>query len=309
MKIPSRIAFGLGLFYGVAGGIGLLIEPGSEDYRESAIFGSSVAAVVLLVKLGGRLRSRLDESRAERRSPAIPRQVNLAVFREACLVSALLDRLASERYVQQKELPPDIEVTTRRVLLDRLSEQGLREELEPWLIDLLLAPDGHWTAEQMERVGTIWEYFAMLLWVSGKAPLQPLTEKPKYSYHDVRTLSSVRAPARLRFIAPWDARPARDAAGFFHFCAWSQVLIRGAVEFAKEEDRNKARATCNEMQAYLYEGDSLDAALFIPRLPTKDLLRYEKRAYHRWLALLVLVEVLGEGAPPSDLRRLLARYL
>jgi hypothetical protein len=76
----------------------------------------------------------------------------LAIHREACLVAVVLERLANERYVQEGELLPGIQITTRRVLLARLTKLQLRERLETWLNDLLLAPDGHWSDQQKHRV-------------------------------------------------------------------------------------------------------------------------------------------------------------
>jgi hypothetical protein len=197
MKIFWRVVLGLALFYFVVGIIGLFVDRESaQDYKESAAFGGSVAAVILAAKGAAALREKLQANKQERRSPAIPREMKLAIHREACLVAILLERLASERYVQEKELPPGIQITTRRVLLARLAKLELREGLEPWLNDLLLAPDGHWTDKQKQRVDATWEYFALLWWGWG-------VETCSFSRCDQNTVS--RTP---RLCSPSGARPA-----------------------------------------------------------------------------------------------------
>ncbi len=45
-------------------------------------------------------------------------EIKLAIFREACLLAALLIRLSSER-AMEKEIPPEIEIITRRNVIDR----------------------------------------------------------------------------------------------------------------------------------------------------------------------------------------------
>jgi hypothetical protein len=143
MKIFWRIVLGFALFYFVAGILGLLFDKeNSADYKESATFGGSIAVVILVAKGVVALRERIDAHRQERTSPAIARDAKLAIHREACLVATLLQRLASERYVQEKQLPPGVQIITRRVLLDRLKKLGLRDGLEPWLNDFSWPPTG-----------------------------------------------------------------------------------------------------------------------------------------------------------------------
>jgi hypothetical protein len=310
MKIFWRIVLGLALFYFVVGIIGLFVDKESaEDYKESATFGGSVAAAILAAKGAAALREKLEENRQERRSPATPRDSKLAIHREACLVAILLERLASERYVQEKELPPGIQITTRRVLLARLAKLELREGLEPWLNDLLLAPDGHWADEQKHRVDATWEYFAVLWWVMGRGDLQLLTLQPKYSFKDTEALFAIRRPVSLPFIPSWDIRPARDAAGYFAHFSWVELLRRGAIPGRSGEKVRQEIEYCRQMAGRLYTDDSLIPGQCIPRYTTPDLWILNRRAVRRWRALSMLVEVLGGHEPMSHLRAFLATYL
>src|SRR5271166_1076600 len=101
------------------------------------------------------VRQKLADRACERDHPAVPADLKISVFRETCLLATLLERLASE-IGMEKELPPKIEVVTRRVLLDRLTNLNLREDLNPWLLDVLLLPDGHWPTSLKHRAINTW---------------------------------------------------------------------------------------------------------------------------------------------------------
>jgi hypothetical protein len=61
------------------------------------------------------------EQRAyDRDNPAVATGTEIEIYRETCLLATLLERLGSE-VGMEKELPPNISVITRRVLLDRLT--------------------------------------------------------------------------------------------------------------------------------------------------------------------------------------------
>ncbi|HEY1766632.1 MAG TPA: hypothetical protein VGG26_03220 [Terracidiphilus sp.] len=129
--------------------------------RFGVVLCSFVAVELFVLLAWPPLSHWLDQRALERKSPAMIPELKLALYREACLLATLLERMASE-YRMEKEIPANIEVITRRVLLDRLKSLGLREELEPWVLDLLLAPDGHWTAEQKNRALPALECLAVL---------------------------------------------------------------------------------------------------------------------------------------------------
>ena len=98
MKIVWRTVLGFGLFYFAVGVIGFLVDKeDSKDYKKSATFGGSIAAVILAAKGEVALRDKLEENWQERRFPAIPKDAKLAIHREAFLVATLLERLASKR--------------------------------------------------------------------------------------------------------------------------------------------------------------------------------------------------------------------
>ena len=92
--------------------------------------------------------------------PAVDVDVRDAVFREACLLAALLQRAGSERAMEQG-VAPDLEVITRRVVLEQLRSHNLLEGLDANARDLLFAPDGRWSEEQKRTVQSNWGFWPL----------------------------------------------------------------------------------------------------------------------------------------------------
>jgi hypothetical protein len=208
----------------------------------------------------------------------------------------------------EKELPPGVEVVTRRLLLDRMEVMGLREGLEPWLLDLLLAPDGHWTDEQKQRAAPAWEAFAVLDWALGRNELRTLAANAGYRHDDVRALFAVRDAEKLPVLPAWELRPARDQAASFFWRCWTELVARGEVRSASEEDMRNAKEVRASMVGEDYTGDYLIGAQTIAEIGT-DLLRLAtQRSHNRWRLLSLLVDVLGGDAPQQALRQHLAHF-
>jgi hypothetical protein len=278
------------------------------DLGRTAVVFPVIGILWAAVLFGYPVISEKFERRAmERDSPAVAPEMKRVLFREACLVATLLERLGSEG-AMEKEIPPEIVIVTRRILLDRLATLGLREGLEPWLLDLLLAPDGHWTAEQKHRAMPAWECFAVYRCVLGLADLPELTHSPNYSVEAARSLFETKEPEKLRVLPSWDLRPARNRAiSFFHRC-WAELVARREISTAQEEDIERALALRAEIQKADYSEDYLVGTRTIIELKTPLLMVTTRRAYNRWQVLSLLVDVLAEDAPQERLRSFLAHY-
>jgi len=262
---------------------------------------------LLLVVAGGAVSYKLQQRALDRDSPAVPAQLKLALYRETCLLATLLERLGSE-FGMEKELPANIEVITRRVLLNRLKKFDLRETLEPWLLDLLLAPDGHWTAEQKHRALPAWECAAVLLWVLGKASLPRPMEKPNYRVTELRTLFRIRQPENLVVLASWDLRFARDEAHMFFQRCWVELAARGDLARTDQDDVDRAIAIREEIMEDGYTGDYLVGAQTVTELPTPQLRAMAIRAWHRWEFVSLLVDILAGDASIDRLRQFFTRF-
>jgi hypothetical protein len=266
-----------------------------------------IAALVIALIAWSAISQRMERRALERTSPVVSPELKRALLREACLLAILLERLGSESYLG-KEIPPDVVIVTRRVLLDRLTALGLRDNLEPWLLDLLLAPDGHWTALQRQRAIPALECLAVLRWVLGLGELRSLTLDPKYSVADARSLFEVKEPEKLYVLASWDLRPERDGARQFFQRCWAELVARRAISGAPEQDVERALAVRAEIQSEGYTGDYLVGARTIPELDTELLVLVARRAYTRWQFLLLLVDILSGEKAVEQLRKFLAQY-
>lgn len=281
-------------------------EPNLRRSMTEVLIGLAVLVAIIIGSAA--IYKRMMRRVMERKSPAVSAEMKKSLYRESCLVAALLDRLGSES-VLEKELPKNVEIVTRRILLDKLNELELREGLEPWLLDLLLAPDGHWTEEQKQKVGGLWETFAMLSWALGLTELRGMTDPPRYTLGDVRALFANNRPEELMVLPSWDMRPARNQARHFFQRCWSDLVARRVVSGTPEEGIAEALAERAEIQAEGYLHDYLIGSKTIPELETPTLLMVMNRAYRRWQTLSVLVAITAGEVEPEGLRDLLARYL
>jgi len=303
-----RLSFWIFIFAAVVGDYLYMFHGFFAEYG----FGQLVlvlipAGIVWLFMFFASAKQNRDQRIFESDNPAISSELKRALFREACLLATLLERLASESYLE-KEIPPEIVVVTRRVLLDRLTSLGMRDDLEPWILDLLLAPDGHWTEEQKNRAIPAHECFSAFRWVLGLGDLRDLTEAPKYNLSDLSSLVEIRQPERLVVLASWDVRPNRDAAGLFFQRCWVELVARQAINSAPELDMEKALTIRAEIQDAGYTSDYLLGAKTITEIETQLLFLVARRAYNRWQFLSMMVDVLSSEAPVKQVRTFLADY-
>ena len=273
--------------------------------------GNAVIAVIVIAfafLIGGNAVSgKLERRKQERISPSVAPEMKVELYREACLLGTLLERLGSENYME-KELPPNLEVITRRVLLDRLQTVGLRESMEPWALDLLFAPDGHWTAEQKLRATRAWELFAVMFWVLGLGKHRPPTEDPKYSLADARSLFAIKQPKKLMVHPSWDLRPARNAASAFFNRCWTELAARGELNTTSAEDVERALGVRSEIAGNGYLGDYIVGTRTITELDSTTLWTVSTRAYRQWEALSRLIDIMTGDAPTEHLRTLFSSF-
>lgn len=282
---------------------GAISELGSSGIIVMVMVGLGVLSVAGFIGL----KQRFEDRAAERSDPAVARELKQALFREAVLLATLLERHGSE-VAMEKELPPEITVITRRVLLDRLDSHHLRDDLEPWLLDLLLAPDGHWTAKQKERTVGAWEWFAVLNWALGLGDLRALTMEPQYQVKDLRTLTAIKNSEKLRVLPSWDLRPARDEALQFLNRCWAELLARNAVSGAASEDIARGMEMTSAIKEKGYTGDYLVGFRTISELETPRLWSLARRAWNRSKFLSLLVPIAAGELPVRELRTFHARY-
>lgn len=305
MKIIFRILLCYGAFVWTVSFVAVLSEHQYEDSLALLGIAGLFAVIYFCAKLVIRFYRRREEAELEQTSPGVSSEVKSTVLTESILIAILLERLESEQFLKAKELPPNIEITTRRVHLEWLSKVCIRDCLEPWLNDVLLAPDGYWTPDQMDRVAMIWEYFEAMRWVMGFGALRPLAQRPKFGGMYALPLVDVKDPSKLRFLPPWEVRPARDEADAFNLRCWYELVARGEMKEATVDDMREALEVRDTVVKNCYQNEYQVGSSYLPFVPSATIAVHMNSAARRGQALALLVEVLGGDAPTSSLRAFL----
>lgn len=83
----------------------------------------------------------------------------------AVLYAAMLDRAGSESFLRNQELPPNIEVTSRRIHIDLMRRTGIWDKMAVADREAMMIADGHWEPELIEHTSAGLEPLHLLRWV------------------------------------------------------------------------------------------------------------------------------------------------
>lgn len=106
--------------------------------------------------------------------PAAPaeadREAGLPALREyfahlGLLYAVLVDRAGSERFLHEKDLPPGVEVTSRRVHMEALRAAGVWERMNAKDREAVMMADGAWDWERINRCAMGIEPLRLLRWI------------------------------------------------------------------------------------------------------------------------------------------------
>jgi hypothetical protein len=210
------------------------------DATTIAIF--AVAAIVaggifLLV----RIQNMRDRRQAEKEQlAATDAAVRNRLAANGFWLAILLDRAGSEQMLKDKILPEGINIVTRAVHLSRLREGGQWDSIPATVRALLVAGDGHWTAEQIFSCRKCFEVLRCLRWVlCFDAELKPLTYLPRPDYS--QACQVIEQADRLlgsgRLLPTWDIRVQRNEADIFFGRCYSEMICRGLIAVSDEPTR------------------------------------------------------------------------
>ncbi len=266
---------------------------------------TAIAAIVSICIFAVFLVHKWRERQEARSTPlAVAPAVQQEMHREVFLLAILLNRAGSER-MMEKELPPDIEIVTRRFQREQLVRHGLWDDLSSPMKDLLLLPNGHWSQEQKSTAESCWEFFIVLRWVMRlDDSLRSLDRTPSYDL--VKTRDIITRYEGLKpgdTLAPWDLRPVRDQA-YLHFGRlWTEAVARGLVEEGIEPDhREQAVRAKGEIDVDGGSNDLLIDAQTVSELSNSSLWFLLRAAIRRWEIVNFLIPWLAEEQPNDQLR-------
>ena len=81
------------------------------------------------------------------------------------LYAVLVDRAGSERFLKEKELPPGVEVTSRRAHMEALRKAGMWDQTAAKDREAIMIADGGWDWELINRFATGIEPLRLLRWI------------------------------------------------------------------------------------------------------------------------------------------------
>jgi hypothetical protein len=186
-------------------------------------------------------------------------------------LAALLRRCGSE-FALLKEMPPDIQIITRRVLLDKLKATETWQHIPASARDLLLKPDGHWTAQERAFVADRFEFLAVLRWILRQdSTLRLLSFAPGYDYRSARELTDDTSWMNSAFVrGPVEIAPRAKSANAFMERCWVEGIVRGLVE-VDTETRARADEYKRKLAADAESTDVLYGVRTISELSSQDL--------------------------------------
>jgi hypothetical protein len=157
----------------------------TERRTELALIGIILSGPLLLYLLHRWLERRdqfpslLGDAAPGVSTSASEAEVTDEVWRKTAMLAVLLQRSGSEAAMQTTVLAKGKEIASRQWQRERLVALGLWEELPATFRDLLLLPDGHWTAANREAVnGSLEQLFALRWAISLDGKLHPLDQVP-----------------------------------------------------------------------------------------------------------------------------------
>lgn len=168
---------------------------------------------------------RLVEMTAEQRDRFCTWLGELGLF-----YAVMLDRAGSELFLQRKELPPNIEIVSRRTHIDLLRRTGIWDKLSPADRDAVIIADGHWEQPMIQRVTLAMEPFRLIRWLLRVDFYLPVVGKQVRGdfglAHEI-VLAPEKLLAAHEFIRPEGLEIAvRSARDYFYRC-FAESLHRG----------------------------------------------------------------------------------
>lgn len=170
--------------------------------------------------------------------------------RVAILHAVLVDRAGSESFLRNKELPPGIEVISRRVHIDLLRRTDIWDELAPPEREAIMMPDGHWELERIHHIDFGMETLRLLRWVFRIDFFLPTVgHQTRGDYALASEL--VKAPQKLleanKLISLDSIQTALTAAEQYYFRCLAESIHRGYVEPANDEVKDWATQSATKI--------------------------------------------------------------
>lgn len=270
----------------------------------AVFFGLGIALGIRGWRMRARQRALLDKG-----AGAVPAAARRTIFRATYWLATLMRRCESE-FAMLKVIPPEIEIVTRRVLLDQLKSLEIWEEMPPAVRELQLKADGHWTELERNLVADKFEFLVCLRWVTRKDKALPvLALEPVYRGIQAKEIVTddgwfrndlTAAPAEID-------RQLKTTARFLERCS-REGVARGLFP-ADEERRRLATEENGKMDRRARAEDWLVGRHTVGEIGDQELRQVHRRALLRFRLLRSTLQEMTTSEPEEGLSELIGRSL
>ena len=218
------------------------------------------------------------------------------------LYAVMLDRAGSESFLREKELPPNIEVVSRRTHIDLLQHAGIWDNMSADDRQAMMLPDREWDPERIAFAISGVEPFRLLRWILRIDFFLPVIGRQlRFDYgsaHQI-VLNPKSVLESKNLISAYDLQIAHRAAEeYFYRCA-AESIARGH----HETENAKAKAWAAEVSQSLTgkQGDDLLlGAKIVSEVDSAELFGGFQQARIR-MNFLAWVQALISGSTPPVL--------
>ncbi len=238
--------------------------------------------------------NKLEEKNADK---SAEKDVDMAIKKrlssDCIALAALIVRAGSEWTMRTKELPSQIQVVTRRHLIQVLQEMSVWQDMPAHSRRMLLVADGHWTDKDVLYGFSAGETLQCLRWTLCIDDELPELSRRAKGNHAQAEFVLKRAQLLLnqrRMLAPWDLRVERnESAAFFTRC-YAEIVGRGGIDEPDSASADLLSQVYEESKDPEYR-DLLVGVDTIRELPLEHLRYAANRAYSRNRCLDIFVDL------------------
>ncbi|HEX4006087.1 MAG TPA: hypothetical protein VHX60_07915 [Acidobacteriaceae bacterium] len=144
--------------------------------------------------------------------------------------AVMLARAGNELFVQNKQLPPNIEIISRRTHIDLLRRTGIWEKLSRADREANMMPDGHWDLTTIQHASLAMEPYRLIRWLLRIDFFLPAVGKQAKGDFDLAR-EIVQTPeimlASRQFVTPDALEVALGSAKEYFFRYFAESIHRG----------------------------------------------------------------------------------
>jgi hypothetical protein len=204
--------------------------------------------------------------------------------------AVMLDRAGSELFVQYKELPPNVEIVSRRTHIDLLRRTGIWDKLYPADRDATMIADGHWETSMIQRVCLAMEPFRLIRWllrVDFCLPVVGMQAKDDFGLAHEVVLAPDKLLSSRQLIGPEGLDIALHSAREYFYRCFAESIHRGYGTPNNENAARWASEVVTRLSGRQHD-DLVIGAKLVSEADQDELLRTTRQSHAR-MSFLALI--------------------